>query len=308
MLPYWETRDSLGNPWNYLKCERCALVRLDKDGSMENWLEQAYSGEYYGDGFSKFTGAIQMLREISAWRRAREIHRFFAQPGRALDIGCGEGLFLKSMKTLGWEVDGCEIGERAAQRAEQLLEQPVYRGEFENLAAKAGHKWQVVMLWHVLEHVEKPVELLRNIRDVVTEDGRLVVAVPNASSWQARLFGPDWFHLDPPRHLHSFGLGHLKQMVAKSGWKISAQHHFSLEYNPYGWAQSLLNAMGWKRDAMYENLRRHTRIVEGGYSLRMLAWLLLGPSILPAVLESLARQGGTIALYLERDVSCKNDN
>ncbi|MBI4025523.1 MAG: class I SAM-dependent methyltransferase [Verrucomicrobia bacterium] len=299
MMPHWRVCDHAEHFWDYVRCEACGLLRLRLGEDISRWKKLSYAEDYYGEGFSKFTGAIQALREFSAWRRAREIAAFFPQPGRALDIGCGEGLFLKSMKKLGWNVDGCEIGERAAARAAECLSQPIHCGEFETMPLPEK-PWDVVMLWHVLEHVAEPARLLENIMRVLSRDGLLAVAIPNAASWQARIFGPHWFHLDPPRHLFSMGDAHFSRLAAKSGWEVVESHHFSLEYNPYGWAQSLLNSLGWKRDAMYERLKRRADGARGGFTLRVLAWSLLGPSIFPAVLEAMARRGGTVSFYLRR--------
>ena len=299
MREHWRLECRDGYRGNYVRCESCRLIRLQLDPDSAAREKASYADDYYGGGFSKFDGAIQTLREVSAGRRARELNRFFPQPGRVVDIGCGEGLFLESMKNLGWTVEGCEIGKRAADRAEERLSQPIHRGQFETLPRKK-QPWDVVMLWHVLEHVENPELLLQDIAADVPDNGLMVIGIPNAASWQASLFGPHWFHLDPPRHLYSLRLEHLRSLAERAGWEVTDVRHFSLEYNPYGWAQSFLNSLGWRRDAMYETLKRNDRLVEGKTALRLLAWMLLGPAIVPAVLEALVRRGGTINVYLRK--------
>lgn len=289
-------------------------MRLGTDPASPEWQQASYPADYYGGGYSKFTGAIQMLRFSSAWRRAREINRFFTQPGRALDIGCGEGLFLECMKNRGWTVAGCETGEIAARRAEERLGQPIHRGEFETMPPPPS-AWDLVMLWHVLEHVSAPVDLLRHTHAAMADGAVLVVAIPNADSWQARFFGPAWFHLDPPRHLHHLGFDHLRRVATQAGFEEIEAHHFSLEYNPFGWAQSFLNGLGGRRDAMYEVLKTHANPPidsSAGSPLtwlyRPLAWLLLGPSIVPAILEALAGRGGTVAVYFRKNPNSKVPN
>ncbi|MDD2707707.1 MAG: class I SAM-dependent methyltransferase [Verrucomicrobiae bacterium] len=299
--PCWTAIDGKGRGWPYVRCQNCGLVRLDLRGIVEEWKKLAYGDEYYAEGISKFTGAVQLLREFSAWRRAREIHGFFGVPGRVLDIGCGEGLFLKAMQNFGWQVDGCETGQRPAERAEQLLGRPVCRGGFCGmLESGVAGPWDVVMLWHVLEHVAEPRELLERLAGFMKPGGRLVVAVPNAASWQARIFGVYWFHLDPPRHLYHLEEKHVRMISRDAGWEIDGCRHFSLEYGPFGWAQSFLNVCHWRRDAMYETLKRSKGIVKGGIGWRALAWLLLGPSVLPAALEAMAGRGGSLALFMKR--------
>jgi len=298
----WKVGGHSRHVWNYESCNRCGWIRLAVDPSDRTWRKNAYPTSYYGDGYSKFSGAIQWLRELSARRRARELARFFSKPGRALDIGCGEGLFLESMKKLGWRVGGCETSGTAAQRTEERIGRPIHRGEFETMSAPP-EPWDMVMLWHVLEHVSKPESLLRWIHAAMAANALLIVGVPNADSWQARLFGPHWFHLDPPRHLCSMRLSHLRRLAREAGFEEIEAHHFSLEYNPFGWAQSLLNAMGFKRDAMYEALKSQFQLSPGQrprWSIRALAWFLLGPSIVPAIFEAAARRGGTVAVYFRK--------
>jgi 2-polyprenyl-3-methyl-5-hydroxy-6-metoxy-1,4-benzoquinol methylase len=308
--PYWRATDHAGHGWDYEMCAGCGWTRLVVDPASPEWQRASYSPDYYGGGYSKFAGAIQLLRRFSAWRRAREINGFFRKPGRALDIGCGEGLFLECMQALQWTVAGCEIGETAARRAEERVGPVIHRGEFETMPP-APSPWDVVMLWHVLEHVAAPADLLRRIHPTMSSEALLVIAIPNADSWQAGLFGPHWFHLDPPRHLHHLGADHLRRMASQAGFEEIESHHFSLEYNPFGWAQSLLNAMGWRRDAMYERLKTHihpptdehpsSSELKWGWLYRPLAWLLLVPSILPAILESAVGRGGTVVVYFRKE-------
>lgn len=295
--PQWTVCDSQGVPWEYESCPCCQFIRILADTQDKCWNASAYPESYYGEGYSKFTGAIQALRRLSAWRRAREIHRKFERPGRVLDIGCGEGLFLRFMKSRGWEVQGCETGIRAAERAEANLGQPIFHGDFFQMPP-TGRPWDIVFVWHVLEHLPHPLHFLEKMREITSSQSLLVLAIPNADSWQARIFGPHWFHLDPPRHLTQMGLRHLRELATRSGWTIESTHHFSLEYNPFGWAQSFLNAMGWKRDAMYETLKNRQTLGIQSWTLRVLAWTLLGPSILPAIFEAVARRGGCICCYL----------
>jgi 2-polyprenyl-3-methyl-5-hydroxy-6-metoxy-1,4-benzoquinol methylase len=299
MIPLWKVDDAHGVCWNYVSCPQCEFIRLSVDLSDQSWLSCAYPSTYYGEGYSKFRGAIQILRKFSALRRAREIHRIYGKSGAVLDIGCGEGLFLQSMKSLGWSVQGCETGPQAADRAEKNLGQPIHRKDFDSMPP-SQRPWDIVFVWHVLEHLEKPQEFFEKIAKETHPKSLVVIAIPNAQSWQARIFGPHWFHLDPPRHLTHMGLTHLNQVAKKCGWKVEATHHFSLEYNPFGWAQSLLNAMGWKRDAMYETLKNRKGNQTRSLFWRILAWILLGPSVVPALFEAMAGRGGCICCYLRK--------
>jgi 2-polyprenyl-3-methyl-5-hydroxy-6-metoxy-1,4-benzoquinol methylase len=112
------------------------------------------------------------------------------------------------------------------------------------LLVRGIDKVKAVVLWHVLEHVPDPLATLERARQILRPGGLLVIAVPNFESLQARFSGRHWFHLDVPRHYHHFGLSILKRMLREAGFTISDVSHLSLEYNPYGWIQSILNRTG----------------------------------------------------------------
>jgi len=113
----------------------------------------------------------------------------------------------------------------------------------------------------------------------------MIVAVPNFSSWQARLFGPSWFHLDVPRHRHHFSPTSLAAAFEKVGLRVVRTRFVSPEHDPYGWVQSALNRLGFRQNQL-------TRLLMGmdpdGIGLRSLPMLVIGGLlIIPSLLLSL---------------------
>jgi SAM-dependent methyltransferase len=113
-------------------------------------------------------------------------------------------------------------------------------------------QFEVITLWHVLEHVPRPVELLRGLEQHLAPGGALVVSVPNLQSWQGRLFGGQWFHLDAPRHLIHFEPETLRSTLARVGFAQVAEQRFVPEYGSSGWVQSSLNSVLPRKNYLYE--------------------------------------------------------
>jgi 2-polyprenyl-3-methyl-5-hydroxy-6-metoxy-1,4-benzoquinol methylase len=133
-----------------------------------------------------------------------------------LDIGCGTGEFLAAMKVGGWQVEGLERDERAASWARRYYEIPVSTGSVEQLAAST-QQYDVITLWHVLEHLYDPGRALKIIAGRLRENGWLLIAVPNINGIDSRVYKGNWVALDAPRHLNHFSLDTLARLGSKHG-------------------------------------------------------------------------------------------
>ncbi|MCM3875699.1 MAG: class I SAM-dependent methyltransferase [Thermoanaerobaculia bacterium] len=263
-----------------------------------------YSASYYGTGNRRFNPLFEWLVTIFRRRRVRKIERFVAK-GRVLDIGCGRGITLSQLKEDGWEISGVEISETAATHARSLLGETIFVGDI--LAAPwPADSFDVINIWHVLEHLPDPAGVLSKCGTLLRPGGLLVVAVPNFESLQAGFAGPLWFHLDVPRHYWHFGEKVLRALLEEKGFAVRETSHFSFEQNPYGWIQSLLNRLGFPYNLLYDSLK-HESARNVVHPLRVYPiWsLLLAPALLLIVpvaltlffVEVLLRRGGTIELY-----------
>jgi SAM-dependent methyltransferase len=94
-------------------------------------------------------------------------------------------------------------------------------------------------MFHVLEHLHEPVSYLRSARDLLMSGGRLVIQVPNASSWQFLMFGEHWNGVDVPRHLVNYRQRDLENLLEYCGFEVVRRKHFSLRDNPAGFASSI---------------------------------------------------------------------
>jgi SAM-dependent methyltransferase len=155
---------------------------------------------------------------------------------RLLDIGCGDGTFLLAARAAGWSVVGTEMNVVPA-RAAGL---DVYH-HISDLHSQAP--FHAITLWHTFEHVPHPRAAPKEIRSLLAPNGTLIIAVPDAGGLQARAFGPYWFHLDPPRHLHHFTRASLSNLLQAEGFLPFREWHQEFEYDLLGWSQSALNRL-----------------------------------------------------------------
>jgi len=169
--------------------------------------------------------------------------------GRLLDFGCGNGAFANWMAEQGYDVVGLEpfsLGRPTHLERLQLIREP-----FESVRERLG-AFDVVTLWHVLEHLRNPVQILKSLAEHLNPDGVLIVSVPNFRSWQRVVFQGSWFHLDPPRHLLHFESESLAQCLQRASLSPLKTQSFLPEYGSSGWIQSVLNAFLPHANYLYE--------------------------------------------------------
>ena len=139
-------------------------------------------------------------------------------PGRLLDFGCGAGRFLKTRADQGWQVTGLDAAVGAVNRVRDEHGLTALVGTLPHPDLRPG-SFDVVTMWHSLEHVHRPLAILRAAYDLLVPGGKLVVATPNIASLPFRAFGRSWFGLDLPRHLTHFTPATLAAMLQAAGFR-----------------------------------------------------------------------------------------
>ncbi|MHC4394846.1 MAG: class I SAM-dependent methyltransferase [Planctomycetota bacterium] len=286
------------------RCLACRAVFLSPRPTQEQ-LDRAYGDSYYGLGQKKFTGFIEKMLDYFRSSRARRINKYIRPPAKILDIGCGNGRFLGYLIEHGFTGYGIELSGKAADRAAQIP----------NLQLKVGHltkdqfdndSFDGICMWHVFEHLTGPKETLQIIQKILKPGGYLMMSLPNISSLQSRLFRGRWFHLDPPKHLFFLEASVLISEMEKFGFNLIKLNYFSLEQNPFGIQQSILNRFLSKREVLFEALKGNVTYI-AGYSqtsimLQKLFYLACFPVfILLAALEAALKKGGTMELVFRKE-------
>jgi SAM-dependent methyltransferase len=148
----------------------------------------------------------------------------------------------------------------------------------------------VVTMFHVLEHLYEPQAYVASARELLRPNGRLVVQVPNADSWQFLLLGEYWSGLDIPRHLLTFRVSDLEVLLDRCGFEPVRYKHFSLRDNPAGLASSLAPDL----DPMARRLRGISETPRWKLWKDLLYFGLVLASLPVTVVEAACRAGSTI--------------
>lgn len=282
--------DSADERFDLYRCDTCRVVEVYPQPTTTE-LARYYRDDYYGGSASKkmsgkkFGATIEALLARGANARASRMASLVTPPARVLDVGCGRAKFLQAMSARGFACTGTDISD--FDRSGTADAKITYRRAYlEDCHFDAG-SFDAVSIWQVLEHTLNPDATVSEISRILTKGGIISVAVPNLGSWQARLFGPFWFHLDLPRHLFHFERPVLEALLRAHGFEVLSVGTFDPLQHVFGTLQSALNALFPSRPNHFFSLLKNKAAQHG---LSRLGWLaaysvLSGILILPALLE-----------------------
>jgi SAM-dependent methyltransferase len=166
--------------------------------------------EYYShdDSAKNLTQLLyQTIRKIAIRRKLALINSLVQEPGNLLDYGCGTGEFLNQAKLEGWNVSGFEPNQKARTLAEEKISKKI-SSEQDDL--DSNQNFDVITLFHVLEHVHKLRKSIKSLLKSLKSGGYLLIAVPNPESFDAKKYGEAWAGWDVPRHLYHFNSDAMK--------------------------------------------------------------------------------------------------
>lgn len=245
------------------KCPKCRLLQTIPVPDAEK-LKQMYE-DYYNFGgeretiYTKFRHIFFNSIAYRSWIAIDGDISFHARKGqgRLLDVGCNEGRGLEIYKRNGFNPEGLELSERAAQNA-RIAGFIVHTKPFEEFQPEEF--FDVVILSNVIEHSLNPKEMLKNVRCVLKPKGHVWISCPNSQSWLRSLFGPSWINWHVPFHLFHFSKKTLEQLLQRSGFEIK-----KLKYKTPGhWMSQTIVA------SMFARPGRKTRYLRSSFLIATL--------------------------------------
>jgi SAM-dependent methyltransferase len=213
------------------------------------------------------------------------VYRTLNPQSRLLDVGCGTGAFLNSIKIdKGCEVYGVDMSDAAVRSAKDSFDLDIFRGTIAQAPFPCEY-FDVVTAWWYLEHVHNPNEAVAKMSAVLKEDGYCVIGVPNSDGLFAKFFKDKWYHLDCPRHLCIWSVGTITRLLARHGLSITKIMHDKTPWGLLGSLQYLF--YGDNINPKWRDRLRQSRLL----------WMLLLPW---TVLISLVRKSDIIVVYARK--------
>ena len=276
-----------GRSFRFARCKSCGLIYLDNDLSPEE-LESLDYKEYHVTPASFHRGTFSFVMSLFILMRAGKIEKM-KQKGVILDVGYGNGGFLKKMLSRGWSCYGIDILPYAIESTGGKDSINIFCGRLNDIKLPVDF-FDVVTFWQSFEHMREPSLSLRRVHDILKGSGILFISVPNVDSFEARISLAKWFGVQPPLHAYLYSPKTLIGLLEKNGFSVVDLKKNSVEYNFPLFAQTFFNAMGGETNLLYNFLRRGKYIEKTNAFLRLYTILLI-VTLLPIVLC------GTVVVY-----------
>ena len=215
-----------GEEFKLKECKNCGFKITENIQDEEN-IGSYYQSEEYISHSNTSKGIVNSIyhnvRKYMLGRKRRLVEKACGiRKGNILDIGTGTAYFLNEMKEYGWNVLGTEKSEDARAFAKQEF-------GLDNLPTEElfnlNHKtFDAITLWHVLEHIHDLGKNMDTLNRVLKDDGRLIIAVPNHDSYDAKHYKEYWAAYDVPRHIWHFAPKQMKRLGKKYNFKLESVH------------------------------------------------------------------------------------
>lgn len=265
--------------------EECCNCKLARTSPVLNQSELSfyYSNSYYGSASTKFNSTIESWTIWSNNRIARKITTNsltkINKKLTILDIGCGRGNLLKAFSRMNNECIGVERSDFPTN--DEAANITIHKKDFLDVNLNPN-SFDIIVIWHVLEHLTDPISTLAKARELLKPMGKLIIAVPNFDSLQRRLFSKHWFHLDLPRHIFHFNKKTLIDILESNKLTVNRIHTGGVDQDVFGFIQSAINTLGvCVPNTLYNSLKTNSANVK---ITRKLAQFFMAIPFIPVAL------------------------
>jgi SAM-dependent methyltransferase len=236
--------------FDLVRCRRCGLIYLDPRPTTDEIGRYYVANSYYAyqRPDDKQARIVKRLKRLAYQAKCQhpdhsrsdrwpeQVARYVAgaalgwrvrrrvpvqHQGRLLDVGCGNGEWLAWIRDNigGWDVEGLEVNQEVAERVSSSLNLTVHVGPLDKTSLPTA-RYDAITMWHSLEHTHSPSRVLKEAYRLLRPDGCLALEVPNIASYEARILGRRWYHLDVPRHLYHFTPTTLRKLLTTCGFRV----------------------------------------------------------------------------------------
>ena len=206
-------------------CHNCGL-KFTNPRPKETEIGAYYESKEYishtNEGQGLFDKIYRQVRQWAVDNKLKLLSELNPKKGNLLDIGCGTGFFVTQAKADGWQVSATEPGQKPRKVAANSAQIQVAETIFDLEKQGRGGVYDLITMWHVLEHVHQLHETINWIKTHLKPAGKLIVAVPNHQSYDAEVFKEKWAAYDVPRHLYHFSADSMAHLMAQHDLKIES--------------------------------------------------------------------------------------
>lgn len=290
----------IGGAFCYVWCNQCGLVYMNPQVVPED-IEKLYPTDYAAhlpkgkeggfavlslrDRILKVPVLSSLAKPVINVRIVDSIYRKLNHHSKVLDIGCGSGSFLNSVRNdKGCEVYGVDISGSAVRQAKDSFGLEVFEGNILDAPFRDA-SFDIITAWWYLEHIANPHPATARISNLLKDGGHCILGIPNFDSLNAEYFKDKWFHLDCPRHLCIWNRSTITKLLRAHGLEVTRIIHDKTPGGLLGSLQYLL--FGDNFGPKHRNLIRHSSAL----------WLLLLPL---AMMVSLLRKSDIIVVYAKK--------
>ena len=210
-----------GEEFNLEECTNCRF-RFISNPPSEIEAGPYYDTEEYVEHSDSNEGVVNWIYHHARKYMLREKYQLLnklERPKKVLDFGTGTGYFLRHMKSQGYETAGLEISEKARNFGRSKFGLDIYDPTDVNKEDfDSGYGY--VTFWHVLEHVYNPIKVLSRLKELMSDDGVIVAALPNYKCLEEKAYKGYWNGYDVPRHLWHFNKDAFSQFAEKAGFEV----------------------------------------------------------------------------------------
>jgi SAM-dependent methyltransferase len=225
-----------GERFDYYRCDACSFIFLSP---VPRDLGRYYPAQYYEIPRNE---AELAQRAEKLQRSKMDVVSRYASRGTLLEIGPAYGLFAYLAKKAGFEVTAIEMDSRCCEFLRQTVGIHVVEGSNTLELLSSLPKYDVIVLWQVIEHLPDPWAILSAAARQLAPGGVLVIDTPNPAAFQFQVLGSRWTHVDAPRHVTLIPSPLLVERANRAGLQslaVETDGAIARGYNSFGWAHSL---------------------------------------------------------------------